>query len=132
MGTQKNGTPFDDVYAATDRILAHTWPNKGGTFNARTGESVGDIEGYAVNAGIFDTLKIKLDSPRLRDQVARYIQAVPIVGDFKPYVGTWIEDDILYVDLVRIYTNQYAAMLQGAKLNEIAIFDLGRGTTIYL
>lgn len=132
MTHPKNNVPYDDTYAATDAILAHTWLHNGGTFNATSGESVGDIDGFAVRDERTDTLTLSIDAPYLRDAVARFVQRVPFVGDHKAYVGTWIEDNVLYVDVVRIYTNKFAAIAEGLELGEQAIYDLGAKKTIYL
>ena len=48
------------------------------------------------------------------------------------YLGTWLEDNKVYIDISKNYKNKYYCFKIAKKLNQLAIFDLNTFTSIYL
>jgi hypothetical protein len=119
-----NGLPSDENIRVAWAILQHTFHNQGGTFD-ETGTPV-PVDGYAVG-GFVDGLKLDVTDPTYDNdlKIASFLHRIPRNGDGEKaaYVGTWIEDGILYVDATQIHNDQEEAYFVARERGEIAIYD---------
>ncbi len=111
-------------------ILDHTLEDGGGTFDTK-GIEQGLTEGYVVG-GIVDNLILPLKAQRsyLIHAIAKFLYRVPTIGDKKPYVGTWIDGDKIYLDLSELTMDKYKAISLANERNELAIYDAANNSCI--
>lgn len=130
-----NGTNYPDVIAAAQHIYNHTLIYGGGTFDAVSGAPVEDQTGYAVG-GYQDTRTVpyrECSDEVVVDVIASFLQRIPgkLGGGKHYFLGTWIEGDLLFIDAVKIIDDRDTAVQAAEDHNEIAIYHLGTGTTLY-
>ena len=99
----------------------------GGTFDAATLAPVSPSTGYAVG-GLALTVMTSVPDDGY-ERVARVILAQRD-NRRAPYVGTWIENDIVYVDAVVILPDLESAGILARALGEKAIWDFANGISI--
>jgi hypothetical protein len=120
-------------------ILEHTTEHGGGTFDVSTTRECDedgitdysvDFTGHAVG-GFLDTLKIDLKAVPWTDQlekIALFIHRIPRGGDGNKlfYLGTWVEDDILYVDATKVFPleQEQEAFETAENHGEIAVYTV--------
>jgi hypothetical protein len=96
-------------------IVEATNQNNGGTFEA-SGSMVKD--GYVVSEN--PELSLVLPSSQFNaSSIAIWIQS-----NKAKYIGTWINQNQVYLDVVKIYQDRQAAIRAGFEHNQKAIFDL--------
>jgi hypothetical protein len=98
----------------------------GGTFPVVVGQRV-PVVGYVVGqhgiSGPADTLDVRGWVERVRTEVAH-----------KPchFVGSWSADGLLYLDVVKVYSELRPALKDARERGELAIYDLAEGETLYV
>lgn len=55
-----------------------------------------------------------------------------ILASDQNYIGSWISDNKLYLDISLRYTDRNIALLRGDQFNQLAIWDCEKGETITL
>ena len=55
-----------------------------------------------------------------------------ILASDQNYIGSWISDNKLYLDISLRYMNRDVALLRGEQFNQLAIWDCEKGKTINL
>ena len=117
--------PFADILNAAHNVWRYTEANDGGTFT-RTGREVGDkIERWAVGGkepGQVITLA-GLTTEQIIQRIAAFIQQTPYT-DGGTYIGTWIEDGSLYLDVVDLIPSVFEAIVLASQRKEKAIYNL--------
>jgi len=132
-----------------EKILQYTKANQGGTFLVN-GDSAELKDGYMVSLDRYES-RITLNSfhSRRLGFVAYFTESVDSVfnelnletiesfinltdGTFKAFIGTWIDDGSLVMDIsIQVETLNQAKEL-GKRFNQKAIFDNAKKESIYL
>lgn len=114
-------TPFKDTWDAAVRIYAITISEQGGTFN-----DYGYVQefksGYIVANKVTPTWIVESDLQAI-DNIARFIEITPRVGESRPLIGTWLHEDQIYLDTVEHVDNLIEAQALGIARHELAIWD---------
>lgn len=133
-----NGTPYRDTQTIAEGIFSYTLNNNGGTFDVTPGDpkTIARTDGYAVG-GYQDTVTIKVEDDKKHRHavraIANFIQRIPSRpgGGKHFYLGTWIDDGVLYIDAVKILDSFQEAIAVAKKHGEDAIYNLGADITLY-
>lgn len=116
--------------AIFDSIIA----NKGGTFNF-SGEPVSFPNGYAVSVSGFETVT-QLEGMSARNFVNLANDLVKKVDGLADptthYVGTWVDDGKLYIDLSVHVEDRDEAIVKAEKAEQLAIWDFALGESVTL
>jgi hypothetical protein len=117
------------AYSAAQDALANTVSDGGGTFYADTLLPAGLRQGFAVGIGgaILD--------PRFVDADSLATTAKRVGQEFiSTYVGTWLDENILYVDAVEVLAPDrlHDALALARDKGQKAIFDFSTGREITL
>lgn len=130
-----NNTPFQDTLDSADFIFDRTVNNNG--FTAIYEKPIPDLglrggwveylgDGVAVG-GYQDTVTVDLsngDGEPVR-QIAAFLERIPLKGNGDKHylLGTWIKDDVLYIDAVKIWAELDDALEEGRRLNQEAVYS---------
>ena len=110
-----------------NKIYLDTMKNSGGSFSTK---------GQVADKGYMVAFKNLLEIP-VKDFNRELIEKL-IADNYKVlnknnvYFGTWIDNDIVYIDLSKNYKYKNACVKFAKQLKELAIFDLNTFTSIYL
>lgn len=102
--------------------------NKGVSYNMITKE-------YSPNKGFFVSLpnletKVSLNSLSV-DDIATFINKHrTLLQDKTKFVGGWIDNNIVYLDISEQIENKREALERGYKHNQLAIYDANKGEVI--
>ena len=111
----------------SNKIYLDTMKNSGGSFSTK---------GQVADKGYMVAFKNLLEIP-VKDFNRELIEKL-IADNYKVlnknnvYFGTWIDNDIVYIDLSKNYKYKNACVKFAKQLKELAIFDLNTFTSIYL
>ena len=121
---------FEDVVAFAAVVVQGSFLNGGATVAYNAGKpSEVDGPGFVVGGGL-PGIKLSALAPldAMIFATARYIQQLPI--DRQDYIGGWVDEEILYIDVVDFYQDRHEALKVARKRGELAIYDLGAGEEI--
>ena len=102
-----------------------TIDKNGNTPNVKKGFIVSD---YGKEKTYF--IDDKIDMMRLEKDFTSYIELVEKEKD--AFIGGWIEGNIFFLDISRIYTNKKEAIKIGKKNKQLAIYDIEKDASIEL
>lgn len=102
-----------------------TIDSKGNTPKTKKGFIVSD---YGKEKTYF--IDDKIDMLQLEKDFTNYIKYVEKEKD--AFIGGWIENNIFFLDISRIYTNKKEAIKIGKKNKQLAIYDIEKDVTIQL
>lgn len=111
-------------------IARWTRENQGSTTHPLTGEvvQIGD-QGYGVAYEGFEE-KISLDNFN-QDFVTQFVMKhKERLKDENTFVGTWIDEDFVYLDLSEVVDSLAEAQKIGIKRNQFAVFDYSTGDVV--
>lgn len=98
-------------------VVRDTLENGGVTLDA--GKGVYVTEGLVVG-GVTESRKVPV--AQLTEEVVR--DTLAELAQFAPYVGTWVNEGIVWFDACNIYNNHNDALRVAIARNELAYFDL--------
>ena len=116
-----------NLKVVSNKIYLDTMKNSGGSFSTK---------GQVADKGYMVAFKNLLEIP-VKDFNRELIEKL-IADNYKVlnknnvYFGTWIDNDIVYIDLSKNYKYKNACVKFAKQLKELAIFDLNTFTSIYL
>jgi len=111
-------------------FIKSTDENNGATFNLNTGE-LNPTKGYFV-ALKRQELKVKYNNP-INEIVQKYVLKNSIdLSDNNTFVGSWIEDGLLYLDVVVMLEDKEEAIKLGQQNEQLAIYDASTKQVITL
>jgi hypothetical protein len=119
------------------RLVADILSNGGGTRSIVNGIPV-PTTGYAVS---LPGHEVQIPKPvaasdgahmEFVDKVRTFIRdRIGILSQPQHYVGAWVESDTVYLDVTRVFAERFWAELEGHAANQVAIYDLAKGESIY-
>ena len=110
-------------------VIATTAMYGGGTFEGRTLLRFNPDSGFAVGIG-----GITIDARQATVEAIAWL-APRVAGEYMtPYVGTWLQGDVLHIDAVRYFgADRYLdAIAEGEAAGQQAIYDFTDRKEIYL
>lgn len=116
-----------NLKVVSNKIYLDTMKNSGGSFSTK---------GQVADKGYMVAFKNLLEIP-VKDFNRELIEKL-IADNYKVlnknnvYFGTWIDNDIVYIDLSKNYKYKNACVKFAKQLKKLAIFDLNTFTSIYL
>lgn len=116
-----------NLKVVSNKIYLDTMKNSGGSFSTK---------GQVADKGYMVAFKNLLEIP-VKDFNRELIEKL-IADNYKVlnknnvYFGTWIDNDIVYIDLSKNYKYKNACVKFAKQLKELAIFDLNTFTSVYL
>src|SRR6476469_2800348 len=122
------------------KVAEYTCNHGGGTFNPSTGETYPN-GGYVVSINPECEYIVPLIEFSA-EHVARYLDMVrPVIdawnhsgndvrGHSLKWVGTWVNDGNVYLDVVCVLSSKYRALWLAKKYNQLAIYDIANGVEI--
>lgn len=116
-----------NLKVVSNKIYLDTMKNSGGSFSTK---------GQVADKGYMVAFKNLLEIP-VKDFNRELIEKL-IADNYKVlnknnvYFGTWIDNDIVYIDLSKNYKYKNAYVKFARQLKELAIFDLNTFTSVYL
>lgn len=123
METQKN---FN-----VSNMLSHTLKYGGGTFNVADGEPVEFKKGFQVS--IKDIKKLDLTTATAKQIEKGFMRAFYSAEALGcGYVGTWIDNNILYIDISIRINKLDDAITAGRDNKQLAIYDWAKLDSIYI
>lgn len=111
----------------SNKIYIDTLKNAGGSFS---------INKQVASKGYMVAFKNLIEIP-IKDFSIELIEKL-IIKNYKTlsknnvYFGTWISNDIVYIDLSKNYKYKNSCVKFAKQLKELAIFDLNTFTSIYI
>lgn len=111
----------------SNRIYFDTLKNAGGSFS---------INKQVANKGYMCAFKNLIEIP-IKDFSIELIEKL-IIENYKTlsknnvYFGTWISNDIVYIDLSKNYKYKNSCVKFAKKFKELAIFDLENFTSVFI
>jgi hypothetical protein len=109
--------------------------NSGASFNINTGEFNPPIGYFVALGGYEKRYPLPLNPNQWRDISLDFLQANVwdvIGGRDDIYIGFWIHEGLLYIDLSERIENRDQAIREGFTRQQIAIYDAEAGKDIYL
>jgi hypothetical protein len=116
------------AWLSTIAAARATVQDGGGTFDARTLAPVAPTEGYAVGLGDGSKVLANSTAADIAVVIYRAVQA----NKSAPYVGTWIDDAVIYIDPVVILQSLQDALTLARALGEKAIYSFATGESVTL
>ncbi len=112
------------------QFIADTLKNNGATYNLNTGE-INPSEGFFVGLnGMGETVGI--DKP-INGVIQKFVlENSNLLSNREFFVGSWIEDDKLFLDIVVKVDDKQAAIDIGKDNKQIAIYDANKKEVITL
>lgn len=116
-----------NLKVVSNKIYLDTLKNAGGSFS---------INNQVANKGYMSAFKNLLEIP-VKDFSIELIEKLikenyRVLNKNNVYFGTWIDNDIVYIDLSKNYKYKNACIKFAKKFKELAIFDLNTFTSIYI
>ena len=96
---------------------------KGNTPNTKKGYIVSD---YGKEKTYF--INDKIDMMQLENDFIKYIEIAK--KEKNCFIGGWIENDVFFLDISRIYSNKKEALKIGKKNKQLAIYDIEKDASI--
>ena len=88
--------------------------------------------GYCVSLAGFET-RLSLSSPSAKMLFEYYlIVYAERARQSGAFIGLWVNDDTIYFDLSRVYSDKKKALKEGALNAQLAIYDIARQQSIYI
>jgi len=111
----------------SNKIYIDTLKNAGGSFS---------INKQVANKGYICAFKNLLEIP-IKDFSVSLIEKLikenyKLLNKHNVYFGTWIDNNVVYIDLSKNYKYKNACVKFAKKFKELAIFDLNTFTSIYI
>lgn len=111
----------------SNKIYFDTLKNAGGSFS---------IKGQVANKGYMCAFKNLLEVP-VKDFSIELIEKLitenyKLLNKHNVYFGTWIDNDIVYIDLSKNYKYKNSCVKFAKQLKELAIFDLENFTSVFI
>lgn len=104
--------------------------NGGFTKNAYM-EDISEKKGYIVSIEGFEKIyNINADIAEIEKDVIEYINIIKNKKHL--YIGLWVDNDKIYLDLSKHYKNKEKAILNGINNKQLAIFDITKDESIPL
>jgi hypothetical protein len=122
-------TPYEDSLDKAGLLITEAILGGGTTLN-RDGAIESRRDGYVVG-GRVPSLKVPV-IPGICVEVARWLERQPVTQSWSGHVGSWLDGDTLYVDLVDIVDDKLEAAAIGRGRGELAIYDLSTSESIFL
>lgn len=119
-----------------EQFIESTIENGGATMNPVTGDV--PTSGYVVSmAGNEETYKLfgndVVKEILISGAVDLYIKEnVVELSDPENYLGSWIDDGMLYLDISRVYESEHDALREAVTNGQKAYYDLDNAKTIEL
>lgn len=114
-----------DLSVQAQRMLADLVENGGGTYVRRTLEPFAPSHGYAVGVG-----GVAIPACDCTADVIAWC-AKGVAGEYMTdYVGTWLSNDVVYIDAVRHIEPGDLAIRLASDLGQQAIYDFATGESI--
>ena len=98
---------------------------KGNTPNTKKGYIVSD---YGKEKTYF--INDKIDMMQLENDFIKYIEITK--KEKNCFIGGWIENDVFFLDISRIYSNKKEALKIGKKNKQLAIYDIEKDESIII
>ena len=116
-----------NLKVVSNKIYLDTMKNSGGSFSTK---------GQVADKGYMCAFKNLLEIP-VKDFNRELIEKLllenyRVLNKNNVFFGTWIDNDIVYIDLSKNYKYKNACVKFAKQLKELAIFDLNTFTSIYL
>lgn len=116
-----------NLKVVSNQIYLDTLKNAGGSFS---------INKQVANKGYICAFKNLLEVP-VKDFSIELIEKLitenyKLLNKHNVYFGTWIDNDIVYIDLSKNYRYKNSCVKFAKKFKELAIFDLNTFTSIYI
>ena len=100
------------------------------------GYSVNILNNQVPESGFMVSLpktELKVSVERFNPQILRnYVNFTPELNDPKMYLGTWIENDEVYIDASENIADKETAIRKGIEQGQLAIYDVVNQTVINL
>ena len=100
------------------------------------GYSVNILNNQVPESGFMVSLpktELKVSVERFNPQILRnYVNFTPELNDPKMYLGTWIEEDEVYIDTSENIADKETAIRKGIEQGQLAIYDVVNQTVINL
>jgi hypothetical protein len=123
--------------SSASKIVADILTNGGGTRSIVVGVPV-PTTGYAVS---LPGHEVQIPKPVRASEGARMefvnkvrtfiFDRIGLLSQPQYYVGAWVEGDTVYLDVTRVFAERVTAELEGHAANQVAIYDLAKGESIY-
>lgn len=121
---------LDNLDNLIDDAAERTIENGGGTFRADSLEPVNPTTGYAVAIG-GETIELAHErGGDTRQAVHNLIWRVRDLNQNAPYIGTWIDGGIAYIDAVLILPDLASAYIVARAFDQKAIWDFANSASI--
>jgi hypothetical protein len=116
-----------NLKVVSNQIYLDTLKNAGGSFS---------INKQVANKGYICAFKNLLEIP-IKDFSVSLIEKLikenyKLLNKHNVYFGTWIDNNVVYIDLSKNYKYKNACVKFAKKFKELAIFDLNTFTSIYI
>lgn len=124
---KKDVEKFVNIKMVSNKIYFDTIKNAGGSFS---------INKQVADCGYMCAFKNLLEIPT-KDFSIELIEKL-LTENYKVlkrknvFFGTWIDNDIVYIDLSKNYRYKKSCVKFARQLKELAIFDLNTFTSIYI
>ena len=116
-----------NLKVVSNKIYLDTMKNSGGSFSTKG--QVAD-KGYMVAFKNLLEIPVKEFNRELIEKLL--LENYRVLNKNNVFFGTWIDNDIVYIDLSKNYKYKNACVKFAKQLKELAIFDLNTFTSIYL
>lgn len=116
-----------NLKVVSNKIYLDTMKNSGGSFSIKN--QVAD-KGYMVAFKNLLEIPVKEFNRELIEKLL--LENYKVLNKNNVYFGTWIDNDIVYIDLSKNYKYKNACVKFARQLKELAIFDLNTFTSVYL
>lgn len=103
----------------------------GGFTIDRNYQSIKTKKGYMVSlANSEQTYNINTDLNILENAITEYQKKIATKRNY--YIGLWVDNDIIYLDISKHYTSKNQAIKVGIDNEQLAIYDIKNQSSIYL
>ena len=112
-----------------EKIIEYTKKEGGCTFNNKM-EILNNLKGYTISIQKFE---FKTTLKNIDTIIKNIKEKIDIIGNRKNlYIGTWLDNGILYIDINKIEKNYTRAIEFAKTQKQLAIFDNVNKKSIYL
>lgn len=112
------------------KIIKETLKNNGGSFNVSKSKIKKPLKGFMCS--IKDLLIIDKKDFNVKLLKSLVKQEFNLLKNDKYFIGTWLENNKIYIDISENFTSKEKALQVAKKNSQIAIFDLNEMKSIYL
>lgn len=109
------------------KLIKKILENGGATLNAKL-EDADLTNGYMVSEVGAEKVFSLDDVEGIEKTLKEYAEKISI----NEYVGAWVDDNKLYIDISKHYKSKKQALKVGAENKQLAIFDIASAESIYL